>query len=143
MHPQARERITRLVLCHIVHLQEEEEQLIRLQVEAEERVKRQAWKDTFESLDQEKVEKRRREEDLMKQLANVKDPARVKEIVEAYRKRQQRRSITVDGSRSMYCTATAHSYRPANQTRVARLVGPPSFSLSLSSPLTASCAQQP
>jgi hypothetical protein len=43
------------------------------------------------------------EDDLMKQIANVKDPARVKEIVETYRKRQQRRSIVAEGGRGM-CT---------------------------------------
>jgi hypothetical protein len=35
--------------------QEEKDQLVRLQVEAEERMRRQAWKETFENIDQEKV----------------------------------------------------------------------------------------
>jgi hypothetical protein len=55
-----------------------------------------------------KVEKRRMEDDLMKQIANVKDPVRVKEIVETYRKRQQRRSIVAEGGRGM-CTQDSGS----------------------------------
>jgi hypothetical protein len=39
---------------HLV-AQEEKDQLVRLQVEAEERMRRQAWKETFENIDQEKV----------------------------------------------------------------------------------------